>query len=506
MQRIAIIDVGSNSARLVILHVFKSKAYNMVYDQKETLRLSQKVTKKGRLTPAAFNDTLECMRSFAAMCKLYNTDKTIAVATAAIRNASNGQELIELVRKETGIDISIISGEVESHLSYIGVVNTIDVKDGIIFDLGGGSTELVLVKNRRMVSSVSLPIGAVNLTAQFKTRDKITPALYARLRKAIAAQLAKAPWLKACGLPLIGVGGTARALAKLHQKKNKYFSAKIHNYQMTSAETKNTIKAILPTSLTERRRIPGLNLDRADIIISGLAIIKAITDSSHTKNVIISGAGLRDGLFMEYYSRQYNTPLIVPDILKASTMMTQTLYSPDPKHAQHVTSMALRIFDAWKGLHKLDEDWRTLLETAASLHDIGITINFYSHHRHSAYMIDNAKIFGLTHKELLMASIIAGWHNGVSKGLIKNPANKNLLTFTDLKRISKAAVILALAESLDYSQTGTVQDITPTYSKKNAFIHIKSDTVPTVEIHQLKKYAPWFKKVFAHNLEVKTKS
>ena len=162
MQRIAIIDIGSNSARLVISHIYKNGAYNMVYNQKEALRLSQKVDEKNMLTEVAFSSTIETMKSFAYMCKIYQADKTIAVATAAIRNAANGAELVARVAEETGIQLHIISGNTEAYISYLGVINTLNVKDGIIFDLGGGSTELILFKNRKILESVSLPIGAVN--------------------------------------------------------------------------------------------------------------------------------------------------------------------------------------------------------------------------------------------------------------------------------------------------------------------------------------------------------
>lgn len=181
MQRIAIIDIGSNSARLVISHIYKNGAYNMVYNQKEALRLSQKVDRKNMLTEAAFTSTIETMKSFAYMCKIYRVDKTIAVATAAIRNAYNGADLVSRVMEETEIQLHIISGNTEAYISYLGVINTLDVRDGIIFDLGGGSTELILFQDRQIVESVSLPLGAVNTTGMFNTRNEMPPNVYSDL-------------------------------------------------------------------------------------------------------------------------------------------------------------------------------------------------------------------------------------------------------------------------------------------------------------------------------------
>ena len=223
MQRIAIIDVGSNSARLVITQIYKSGAYNMVYNQKEALRLSQKVDINGMLTEEAFTGTLECMHSFAAMCKIFNVDKIVAVATAAMRNAKNGKELTALVEKETEIHLHILGGKAEAYASYLGVINTINIKDGIIFDLGGGSTELVLFHDRKIIDSISLPLGCVNLTTMFNTRDTMPATVFSDVSYLIMSRLEKYPWLKDSSLPLIGVGGTARTIAKMEQKKNKYY-------------------------------------------------------------------------------------------------------------------------------------------------------------------------------------------------------------------------------------------------------------------------------------------
>lgn len=178
MQRIAIIDIGSNSARLVISHIYKNGAYNMVFNQKESLRLAQKTDKNGLLLSEAFSSTLNIMKAFVFMCNQYKADKIIAVATAAIRNAKNGTALTKEIAEKTGIQLHILPGNAEAYLSYLGVINTLPVSDGIIFDLGGGSTELVLVRDRKLMESVSIPLGAVNTTGMFNTRDKMPPNVF----------------------------------------------------------------------------------------------------------------------------------------------------------------------------------------------------------------------------------------------------------------------------------------------------------------------------------------
>ena len=502
MQRIAIIDIGSNSARLVISHIYKNGAYNMVYNQKEALRLSQKVDEKNMLTEVAFSSTIETMKSFAYMCKIYQADKTIAVATAAIRNAANGAELVARVAEETGIQLHIISGNTEAYISYLGVINTLNVKDGIIFDLGGGSTELILFKNRKILESVSLPIGAVNTTSMFNTRNVMPANVFSDVSFFIMSRLEQYPWLKQDGLPLIGVGGTARTVAKVIQREKKYPATKIHNYSYTTQTYRSFFNRLRNTNLEQRKKISGLSSERSDIILAGSSIISCLLEATGAKKLITSGCGLREGLFFDYYSKENHVPIIAKDILTMSRENVLNLYEPDQQHSRHITHLALSMFDGWSELHGIRKNYRRLLETAALLHDIGITINFYSHARHSAYMILNAKLFGLTHKEQVITAAIAGWHNGVSKNYFKDRFYKELLSDANWKTINKLALLLALAESLDYTETSQIHVIQPTLSKKSALLKLYAQGIPSIEMHQIKGHLAWFKKAFGVDLTV----
>lgn len=503
MQRIAIIDIGSNSARLVISHIYKNGAYNMVYNQKEALRLSQKVDENNMLTDEAFSSTIETMKSFAYMCKIYQADKTIAVATAAIRNSANGSDLVARVAAETGIQLHIISGNTEAYISYLGVINTLNVKDGIIFDLGGGSTELILFKNRKILESVSLPVGAVNTTAMFNTRNVMPPNVFSDVSFFIMSRLEQYPWVKQSGLPLIGVGGTARTVAKIIQRAKKYPATKIHNYSYTAQTYRSFFNRLRSTNLEQRKKISGLSSERSDIILAGASIISCLLEATGAKKLVTSGCGLREGLFFDYYSKANNVPLIAKDILAQSRENMLNLYEKtDTGHARHITHLALSMFDGWSELHGLRKNYRRLLETAALLHDIGITINFYSHARHSAYMIQNAKLFGLTHKEQIITAAIAGWHNGVSKNYFKDRFYKEMLNEANWKVINKLALLLALAESLDYTETTQIHVIEPGVNKKAATLRLYAQGIPSIEMHQIKEHLPWFKKTFGVELKV----
>ncbi|MDY6030054.1 MAG: Ppx/GppA phosphatase family protein [Acidaminococcaceae bacterium] len=501
MQRIAIIDIGSNSARLVITHIYKNGAYNMVYNQKEALRLSQKVDSRNMLTQEAFDSAIETMKNFVHMCQIYKTDKTIAVATAAIRNANNGAQLVNKIAEECGVQLHIISGSTEAFVSYIGVINTINIKSGIIFDLGGGSTELILFKNREIVESVSLPFGAVNTTGMFNTKDSMPANVYSELSFFLSSRLEKYPWLKQKNLPLIGVGGTARTFAKIIQRAKKYPATKLHNYSYTTRTFFRFFNMLRKTNFEQRKKISGLSSERSDIILAGSSIISCLAEITGSRKIITSGCGLREGLFLDYYAKSHNTPLFAKNILQTSTENFLKLYTADTTHAKHITAMAMKMFTRWNQLHKLPKDYRKLLKTAALLHDIGITINFYSHARHSAYMIQNAQIFGLTHKEQVLAAAVAGWHHGVSKNYFKDRFYKEMIKDNMWNAVTKLSLLLMLAESLDYSQTQQITSIEPSLQNRTAFLKLYSSGNPWLETAQLKSKVPLFKKIFGAELK-----
>lgn len=506
MKRIAIIDVGSNSARLVIMEIHASNACNLVYNQKDPLRLALKTDRKGYLTEEAFTATTNCLKNFASMCRIFHADEIIAVATAAIRNAPNGARLAKAASQASGINLEIISGKTEAYLSYLGVINTIDVKDAVIFDLGGASTEVILVRDRKLVDSVSLPIGCVNLTKTFKLNNTVDPAALNKMRRAINDQMQKAPWIAGCGLPMVGVGGTARSVGKIEQKRAKYFTSKLHNYQFTIQNFKEWYKTLPGTTLATRRRIPGLSNDRADVIIAGSSIIKALADRSKARKLIVSGCGLREGLFSQYLHEHTELPLITPNILETARENMIHLYSPDEDHCRLVAKYALQLFQGWHSLHKLDPArWEPLLETAALLHDIGITINYYNHTRHSGYLIENGKLFGLNHLDVVYTAILAAWHHGVNRGYLRNRPYRKLIPEIDMKRLSSAALLLALAECLDYTQTGAIETIEPAILNGGAVLTITATRAPSVELQQLHTMTKWFRKNLGCSLTVVVK-
>jgi len=493
-QRIGVIDLGSNSARLIIVEIYENSAYNLIYHQKETVRLSQDADKNNKLQPEAMARTMTLLKNFSHICKLQHTDEILAVGTAALRNSHNGAEFVQAVKEETGITIKIIDGQTEAKLGYIGAINTLNVTDAVLFDLGGGSTELTLIKNRKADASISLPFGAVTLTERFKLQNKASEEQLASLDTFIAQELDKIPWLKNLNVPLIGIGGTARGIAKMEQKRKNYPLLKLHNYCTSSIAFHSLWHDVKVMSGEQRRKIPGLSNDRADIILSGLAIVKNLFDRIQSTQLIISSCGVREGLFFQYYLAQNGHTDTLTNPLVQSIHNTVLSYNGNTTHAYHVAMLANNIFDDWQHILGLNPEDKVLLHVAAVLHDIGICINYYDHARHSAYLVENARLFGLSHREQIMASLIAGWHHSPTAKHAFNKIYNEFLDEGNWQTARKLALLLAMAESLDTTHMSLVQKVTTAFTKKQAELTLEAEHPIPLELLSIKKHSKWFKK------------
>lgn len=500
-ERIAIIDLGSNSARLIVMHIYANGAYNLVYHQKDPVRLSEGMTAQHRLQPGAMERAIATLQVFAHMCNLFNVDRVLAVATAAVRNAYNGKDFVREAEEKAGIRLEIISGDTEALLGYIGVVNTIDLSDALLFDLGGGSTELTLVRDRKPEKMISLPFGAVYLTEQFQTADRVTEVQLANLRKFVTEQLAKVPWLKKLNLPLVGIGGTARNIAKMDQKRKNYPFNKVHNYRLGRLSFDELWRALMVTSLGQRRKFPGLSTERADIIVAGSTIVKCLFDITSGTHLIISGCGVREGLFWRDYLLREGGHQVIDDILTHSTDNMLLFYKGDTNHCQQVAKLAMAMFDGWQDIHRLDERARKLLYVAALLHDIGITINYYDHPRHSAYLIENARLFGLTHREQMLTAVVAGWHSGPTK-FVRNRIYGEFFDEADWQTAKRLALILTLAECLDTTQMQLIKSVNVSVDEGRGILDLHNTQAP-VERQSLERHFRWFRKEMGAELVIR---
>lgn len=494
-RSIGIIDLGSNSIRLILMIVGSNGSYKLQDEIKETARIGENMGPERVIKTPAVDRAVQTIKLLQKFCRANKVDGVHGVATAAIRNAVNGGEVLETIMKETGVSFRILSGEEEARYEYLGVVNSLEFKDALIVDIGGGSTELILCQERRMVQWTSLPFGAVNLTESFLPTAEVQPEQIERLEKFLKAQYSGIPWLESAkGLEVLGVGGTIRNLGRMDRKRTRFSLNILHNYRIHTERVKQIYTELQNASIDERKAIPGLSKERADIILGGVAAAFKLLEYTGAPGIRVSGSGLREGVFYEHLFRSWPEP-IVEDVTEHSVQNFMDLYRIRRHHAEHVAKLSLSLFDQLQPLHGYGLWERKILRIAALLHDIGNGVSYYNHHKHTMYILLNARINGLSHREMVLVALIAACHGKIDLKF-KLHQHADVLFPQDGNLVRRLGVLLRMGENLDRSEAGVVEDVICAIRENEVQIDCKVTDNADLEIRELYKKVTNFNKVF----------
>ncbi len=501
MEKIGIIDLGSNSARLVIVKLFED--HFMVEDEmKESVRLGQDMDRDGFLKPQRTAETIRTLKMFKRLCDASEVSRIIAVATAAVRRAKNQRSFLDEIQATCGIKVDVLSEEEEATLVYRGVINSMDIPKGIILEIGGGSTKVVYYNRRSILHYATLPFGAVTLTDLFKN-DGTPREQTARIEEFFTEQFRKIDWLNEVDpdTQMIGVGGSFRNLYKINKIVRKYPLNIVHNYQFATEDFESVYEMVRELDVDKRMRIRGLSPARADIMPAALAIVKSFTDYLHIETFTIGGSGLREGImFNQAVPITAERPL--SDVLTYSLNTLVNYYGCNVKHAEHVVHLSIQLFKQLRVLHKFPRVYLKILKIAASLCDCGNRIRHYNSPQHSRYMILNSSIFGATHREIVLAAFAAGCYQKEDIAPQEWAKYRDIVAEEDLEIVKKLGVLLRIAECLDRSGLGMVTGLNCDVLGDSVIMKTEVAGDATLEIRQAMKTNAEFKRAFRKNLEI----
>lgn len=512
-QRIAVFDLGSNTARLIVMRYALNDnhnppqpySYELLDELRFRVRLAEGLAASGSLQPEAFRRGIDAIKSSMAYCRAVGVDTIIAQATSAVRDARNGLEFLQAAA-ELGMDLQIMSGEEEARVGVVAIVNSLDVENGWVLDVGGGSAQLSQFEAGEFVRGSSFPLGAVRTTEQFFSQQPPSPTEVRAFRKVVRQHLSHsdlAAYLQKGSAVLVGMGGSMRNLARIQRKKDNYPLDVHHGYVFARTDLATITEDLLEKTPAERENIAGLNEDRADIIAAAAIVIEEFMDALQTDEVIISGYGLREGLFMEYFLQQCQLEKL-PAVRDFTIRNLEATYYPYHAHNLHVQKLTLSIFDQLQALHNFSAWERELLAYAALIHDIGMGISFYDHHKHSFYILMSRKMPGFSHREQAIIALLARYHR---KGMPNEKELEALFIDDDRDKINKLASILRLAEYLERSKAQRVKDVRCTIGATS----IQMELIPAeglaadalqVELHETQRKTELFEVAFQEKLEI----
>ena len=499
--RLAAIDIGSNSVRLLVAEALRGGTYRILDEEREPTRLGRSVSEKGQLDDESMERTITALRTFKQIAAGYQATSLRTIATCAVREARNGPEFCRRVREQVGLEVEVISGDREARLAFSSVQNAFDLsgKNVIVADIGGGSTEVVFATGDLIESIFSTPLGAVRLTEQFALGEGAVVETFqrdiARMEEEIALCLKKrttrplfAPHF------LVGCGGTFTTLAELMMAAKKEGDVPVAGYKVSHAEVRHLLDRLLKMPLRSRRSMAGMTPDRADIILAGLSIIDALMKRFRVNTLMIHTRGVRDGLVREMIDEALGTTVDDPAHRDAAIERLAAACSGELEHGRTVSLLAGRIYQQLAAPFELASGDKLLLECAARLQDVGYVINYDQHHKHSYHLIRNSRLPGIRAHDLELIANVARYHRGAHPK--RKHENLARLSPEDQSRVQRMAAILRLAGGLDRSRSQQVRDVQVRSEHDRVFIDVVADQEPLVDIWGAERRTDLFEKVF----------
>jgi exopolyphosphatase/guanosine-5'-triphosphate,3'-diphosphate pyrophosphatase len=507
---VAFIDIGTNSIRLLLVRINPNGSYQPLTKQKETVRLGDKEFIDKILQLKAMERAVIVCKKFMELSRAYRAEEVIAVATSATRDAGNKVQFLEMLKREANLEVCTISGNEEARLIYLGVSSGLGLgySKALFIDIGGGSTEVSVGDQRQYYFLHSFNLGSIRLTNMFLPDETgpVSEERYEQIKDYIrhkAADIIKelSKYRIECA---IGSSGTIENLARIafvYLHKTAHESYEKLEYE----DLKKIVQAMCVLPLEERRKFPGINSQRADIILAGAAIIETFMEELGLSNIRVSKCGLREGLLVDYISKsEFSYMVTHMSVRKRSIMQLGLTCNFDEEHAHIVTRLALELFDSIQALeiYEFREEDRELLEYGSTLHDIGTFLSYDTHQAHAYHLIRESNLPGFQLEEIEIIANLAYFHRkNIPKKKHPNLAGLNKDT---VKSIRVLSALLRIAEGLDRSHTGVISHVRFYIASTDTLVlEMHAQRECQLEIWEVEKQKKYFMKIFGYNLQSK---
>jgi len=492
VKPVALIDIGSNSARMIVGRLDRAGHLDVLTDARVRLKLMRDLGADGRLSEAAIMKTSATLREFLVLAGDAGASRVIAVATAALREARNRAEIVKRLRQETGVGITVLNGSEEARLACLGAVHGLPVENGMLLDVGGGSLELAQFQCRRLVATWTLPLGALRLS------DRFFPDRPPRAGEVQALEAYVSSMLLGAGVPAlgageqaVGTGGTIRSVAKMQRASAPQAIPRLHAFPLRRSDVAEIARKLASRPAGRLMAMPGLSADRVDSIVGGAHILTTTLHHLGARDIVVSGQGLREGLAFQLISK---TLPDAADVRRASVAALasrfRTWTSPRAEGRRRLAAGLLPFL-----YPDVPNEIGESLEHAATLMDIGRGVDFYNRSQHTASMVIRSDLTGFSQRGI---ALIAGIAVHMGGGRVRTRGSGALLSPEDGRCVERAAIVLLLADEISArSAPGLPPRIT--HYERNATLVLK---VTTSAAWPSREATRRFRRAFGRRLEI----
>ena len=459
-EKWAVIDIGSNTIRLVIYKKNHSGSLKEAENIKTAARLRHYLNEENVLLPEGTDLLIDILKGFKEILQYHQVSNIFCVATASIRQSKNQQDIVKLVKEQTGFEIQVFSEKEEAFFGFYAVSHSTPIDTGITIDMGGGSTEITYFKNRELKHYHSFPFGVVSLKEQFMKNNRMTDDERESLSEFVLSSLEQLPWLKNLQVPVIAIGGSARNIAQIDQNLKKYPIAGIHQYVMSYEDLQQIQKYLERLTVEQLEKVEGLSKDRADIIVPSLELFVKLCEYSQSYSFMFSRKGLRDGISMKKMETNEKLITTTDQIINESINELIADYGVNQSTALHRGKLAEQLFDEVSVFYPFESkvSFIDFVYRGAQLYYLGEYIDDDASSQHTFYLLANQSINGLLHKDRVKLAFIASYKN---KTLLKQYSEtfESWFTKKEMEDIRVAGTLAKLASALDSSKRAIVEKV-----------------------------------------------
>jgi exopolyphosphatase/guanosine-5'-triphosphate,3'-diphosphate pyrophosphatase len=487
---LAAIDVGTNAVRLELARVLPDGSLETLHTERDPVRPGEGLFRTGLIRRDVADRLIGTLRRYAALCKRYGA-RVRAVATSALREAKNRDDIVRRVKREAGLALEVVSGREEARLICLGVLDGKPATQrSLCVDIGGGSTEVISALGEVPRTLVSIDVGAVRLTELFEVKGEVPGKQLKLLRNYARELMEEGISGRITGAPktAIGSSGTIGAIVAYARSEGVGHA--------TTQEISRAVEELADMDPAKRRK--RFDPRRADIVVAGAVILEAVLAHLKIETITAVDRGLREGLLLDLVRRRK----VDRDdrSLADAAIAVGRRFAFSEAHGRQVASLALTLFDDLATMHGLPASSRPLLEVAALLHDIGHAVNHQRHHKHSQYLIANSDIPGLTDRERLIVGTIARFHRRSKP----DPSHELMQPFTgtEIRVIRKCAALLRIADSLDRSHHQPVKRLAVGARGRTVLLKVRAKESIDLELWDVAHEQELFREIFDRGLAV----
>ena len=499
----AIIDIGSNTIRLVLYSYNKNEGLHEFGNIKTVARLRTYLLPNGEMSEDGIQLLADTLTAFRLILADYNVTDVKAAATAAVRQAINNEQIIERMKQETGIKIDILTEEEEAYYGFIAVAHSMDTPSAITIDIGGGSTEITLFVNKKLQRTYSFPFGTVSLKQKFVKGTMINIEEQEQLKAYVKEQFSSLQWIKNIGLPVIAIGGSARNIAQVHQQKHNYPLPGVHQYEMKRTDLVELRNCLSEFSFENLKRLDGLSSDRADIIVPALEVFITLMSVVESQTFQISKKGLREGLIISRVLQGNSQAYDKYNVFDESGRRLALAYGRKEEEVITLLQLTEQLYRecCQIGMFEFLELDLDLLKKAARVYAIGEYIELDSSSQHTFYLIANQSIEGLSHVDRVKLALLASYKNRDYFQRFAQPF-EHWITKEELKKLRDFGALLKFVYALNMTKRNVVKKIV--VEQVNEIIQIKLTTSERAiaEMTQAEKQKKHIERVFKKNVQL----